>query len=487
MSIFRVPICVSFLYDCKDDAGEFFTGAGTMNYIISIVCLYLLRLAGQKINKKKIFQKIFLPPSITSGLLGLLIIQVTGRFLPSALTRGWEEFPVHLINIVFAGLFMSFSLPSLAPRNIWKYCGPQLVYGQIVAWGQYCIAIFVSWVVLAPSFNTPPHLGIIIPLGFEGGHGTTAALKSTFETLNWAKGADYSFAAATFGILSALVTGMFLINWAVRQGYTAVIKRTEDVVAVKNQLSQDAGGDACSGGAPVGCNAFGAYLLHLLLIALAILIGFAVKHGFMLLESFIFVLSEKQLFRIIPLAPFSIFGAILLCYLLKFYLPKIPVEPRKMQRVSCLALDYLIISAIVTLNVKNIAEGFIPFLCLVLVTVFWNVFCVLWLARRILPDAWFERAIVQLGQSMGVTSTGLLLLRVVDPKMETKAISAFGYKQLIHEPLMGGGLWPFVAIPLVIIHGPTIVFIISLMAIVIWLCVWWISFPKEAVRETQLP
>ena len=37
-------------------------------------------------------------------------------------------------------------------------------------------------------------------------------------------------------------------------------------------------------------------------------------------------------------------------------------------------------------------------------------------ARRLLPDDWFERAIAEMGQSMGVTATGLLLLRVVDPE-----------------------------------------------------------------------
>jgi len=30
-------------------------------------------------------------------------------------------------------------------------------------------------------------------------------------------------------------------------------------------------------------------------------------------------------------------------------------------------------------------------------------------------DAWFERSIVEMGQSLGITATGLLLLRFVDP------------------------------------------------------------------------
>lgn len=70
-----------------------------------------------------------------------------------------------------------------------------------------------------------------------------------------------------------------------------------------------------------------------------------------------------------------------------------------------------------------------------------------------------------MGQSMGVTSTGenqqrglasdairrhvlgLLLLRMVDPDNVTPALTAFSYKQLLHEPIVGGGLWTASVLP----------------------------------------
>ncbi len=39
----------------------------------------------------------------------------------------------------------------------------------------------------------------------------------------------------------------------------------------------------------------------------------------------------------------------------------------------------------------------------------------------------------------GVTALGLLLLRVADPQFETEAAESFGFKQIVYEPLMGGG------------------------------------------------
>ena len=93
------------------------------------------------------------------------------------------------------------------------------------------------------------------------------------------------------------------------------------------------------------------------------------------------------------------------------------------------------------------------------------------LARRLLPDAWFERPIAEMGQSMGVTATGLVLLRSVDPDNKTPALDAFGAKQLLHEPFMGGGLWTSAAIPLLALYGPWPIFRIACGAVATWLIV----------------
>ena len=148
-----------------------------------------------------------------------------------------------------------------------------------------------------------------------------------------------------------------------------------------------------------------------------------------------------------------------------------PIDHSLMQRLAGTALDFLVVAAISTIRVDIIAGGIIPFLVIVCGGIIWNIFCVLFLARRVLPNVWFERAIAEMGQSMGVTATGLLLLRAVDPESKTDATSAFGYKQLLHEPIMGGGLWTSIAIPLVILQGGWTVLGISTTVILFWLVV----------------
>src|SRR5699024_2040400 len=70
------------------------------------------------------------------------------------------------------------------------------------------------------------------------------------------------------------------------------------------------------------------------------------------------------------------------------------------------------------------------------------------LAPHIRPNFWVERRIGRFGQSLGVTATGLVLMRVVDAEAKTPAYPAFGYKQLVFEPFFGGGLVTAAAIPL---------------------------------------
>jgi ESS family glutamate:Na+ symporter len=77
----------------------------------------------------------------------------------------------------------------------------------------------------------------------------------------------------------------------------------------------------------------------------------------------------------------------------------------------------------------------------------------------------------EFGQGLGVTATGLMLLRTVDPESKTVAAASFGYKQLIHEPIMGGGLWTAFALTLVFTVGWLKIFIVSCIMFVIWMII----------------
>ena len=200
----------------------------------------------------------------------------------------------------------------------------------------------------------------------------------------------------------------------------------------------------------------------------AICIGIGFKQALILLEGVVPVLAKHHLLSSFPLFPLCMLGGLLIQLFADRFDPNDHIDHGLTLRIQNTALDFLVVAAIATIRLDVIAQGWIPLAILIAAGILWNVFCLLWLARRVFPNAWFERAIAEMGQSMGVTATGLLLLRVVDPDYKTPAAEAFACKQLLHEPFMGGGLWTGMAIPLIATVGPGPVFGIACTAVLIW-------------------
>ena len=150
-----------------------------------------------------------------------------------------------------------------------------------------------------------------------------------------------------------------------------------------------------------------------------------------------------------------------------------------MQRLAGASLDFLVVSAMATIKLSVVMQNWQALLVIIALGLLLSVGMVMFVAPRLFPDAWFECAIADFGQSLGVTATGLLLLRTADPDGKTCAKEAFGYKQLIHEPIMGGGLWTAMALTLLFQLGWQKMLYISVTALVIWIIVAFIFVRKN--------
>ena len=124
------------------------------------------------------------------------------------------------------------------------------------------------------------------------------------------------------------------------------------------------------------------------------------------------------------------------------------VDRPTMERISGTALDFLIVAAVASVNVAQLAKEIVPFLLLMVAGLVADVLCVLYLAPLMNPTYWFENGIACFGQDTGVIAAGLMLLRMVDPEGVTGVPRAFGYKQPVHAALMGGGIATAAFIPL---------------------------------------
>jgi len=418
-------------------------------------------------RRLQFLQRLYLPASVIAGLLGLMIFQAfsgIGHPVPETVSYGWSRLPGLLINVVFACLFLGRSLPPVS--QVWKSAGRQLAYGQIVAWGQYAVGCALVVLMIKPLFGLPDIFAGIMPVGFEGGHGTAGGMGPVFDQLGFPEMKDFALASATGGIMGAIIVGMGLVNWAVRKGYVEKktnpgmdIEELRGIIPVTRRPS--------AGKLTVSSDVIESLTLHLVFVGMAILLGWLIKEGLLLLAGSLHGQGAK-IFASFPLFPLCMLGGVIVQWLADRFDPHEHMDEGLMLRIQNCALDFLVVAAIATIRLDVVAKGWLPLVILIAAGIGWNVLCLTVFARRAFKDAWFERGIAEMGQSMGVTATGLLLLRVVDPDYETEAAEAFAAKQLLHEPFMGGGLWTGAAIPLLAVWGGWPILGIALGAIALW-------------------
>ena len=454
--------------------------------MLSFVGLCLLLGFGHLLRMKiRLLQRLYLPSCVIAGLLGLAVLQIsqaTGHPLGAEWTLGWSKLPGILINVVFACLFLGVRLPKF--RSLARRAGPQLAYGQVVAWGQYVVGIGLFMLVVSRFWpELPAMFGAIVPVGFEGGHGTAGGLETTFDKLGWSAGKDFGLASATVGIVSAIIVGMALVNWAARRGYTVRKQSPADIPEDDSFGVIPVDQRPPAGRLTVRSDAVEAFSLHLVVVGVAVGIGYLLHAGLVALAGAIGNETFIKIATSFPKFPLCMIGGLIVQICEDNFDRHQLIDLGLTRRIQNTSLDFLVVAAVATIRLTALAEGWVPFVMICAAGILWNVLCLLVLARWMLPNAWFERSIAEMGQSMGVTATGLVLLRVVDPDAKTPAMDAFGSKQLLHEPFMGGGLWTSAAIPLLAAWGARPVFVIACGAVAAWLVI--VTGVKLATRGSR--
>ncbi len=419
-----------------------------------------LILAGKAIRRRvRVLQNLFLPSSIVGGALGLLLgPQVFGRFFeeparfhdglwPTAIQEAWSAMPGLLISAVFAALFLGKTIPS--PRKIWRQAGPMVAHGQTLAWGQYVVGLTLALFLLTPLFGISPMSGALIEIGFEGGHGTAAGLGDTFRSLGFEDGADLALGLATVGVVMGVLLGTALINWAVWRGHIpppgelGSVEEKESLSEHENREPEETGGVKRD-------QAIEPLSVHLGFIALAIGIGWLLLEGLVRMEAaWLVPLGWPELLVHIPLFPLAMIGGVFVQIAADRFGFSALIDRHLINRISGAALDVLIVAALATLSLEAIGTHAWAFGLLALGGILWNLFGYLVLARWMFPEKWAVNGLANFGQGMGMTVIGLLLVRMSDPKGQTGAMEAFGYKQLLFEPVVGGGLFTAASLPLI--------------------------------------
>ncbi len=430
-------------------------------------------------------RRIFLPGSIVAGFVALALgPQVLGSVaravggdgaplsdgvFPTFVLDSWRAIPGLLINVVFAALFLGKPIPGI--RDIWLRAGPQVVFGQTLAWGQYVVGLLLAVLVLTPFFGMHPVAGALIEIGFEGGHGTAAGMAAAFEQAGFPQGRDLALALATVGIVSGVLLGTVMVNWAIRRGRSSVAQAGEPHPAsltISEQQVEITRIDELEleSQKRMQVSPTDPLTWHLGIVGLAIAIGWVILEGLRRIEA---ATWGGDLFTFVPLFPLAMIGGVIIQLVFDRTGWSRYVSQSFMERISGSALDFVIVAALATLSLQAIGANLAPFVLLAVTGIAWAVVALLVIAPRVMPFNWFERGIGDFGQSLGVTVTGLLLMRMADPDNRSGALESFGYKQLLFEPIVGGGLFTGMSVGLIMQYGPVAVLALCVAITTAWL------------------
>lgn len=354
--------------------------------------------------------------------MGILILLVFTLF-PAEKSGGFflhlKSLPPEFIALVFACLFLQKSDQTQKTRRSFTDVLAQTALVWISVMGQVLIGLVGTILVFKPYFNEPMAFTSVLETGFAGGHGTAVAMGPILVQNGIAAGLEYGLFSATVGLICGIVGGVWLIHHQHR--HIAKDRKEED----DGSISVD----------------FTALMVSLMLIAAAYGLGVLFKGAFEKELLPRLVEAEKLRGFSLPLFAYTLVGG----YSVKLFCQLTGMESLIHNSLVLLLadvfLEILIFAGIAIIDVRLLGQSLVPLMSVFVLGFSWNVFCHFYVRPRVLPVAYsFEIGLINFGMLNGTAATGLMLLKMVDPKFKTPAARVFAESSAITQPFIAGGL-----------------------------------------------
>lgn len=415
-------------------------------------------------NRLKVLQALLLPAPITAGLLGLILGQEVLGVIH------WSDqvgtYTTLLIAVVFASMAYSMNLGgsvASGARNMWGYSTAMFM-------GQWGIFILLGLYFFAPFFGTEPWFGMMLPVGFVGGFGTAAAVGSALEDIGIAEASSIGFTSATVGTLVAIVGGVIVANWGIRKGKATELRGTlpEDLrtgyIAAESERPS-------IGRATTNPSSIEPLALHAGFILITVLIAYTVNTWIKSMWSNVSIPLFAMAFVI---------GLIGRGLLVAFKRPNY-LDRETISTVSGAATDFMIAFGIASIVPAALA-GY--WQALLIMFVLGTVFCavwMLWAGPLFFGENWLERGIFGWGWATAAVATGIALLKMVDPKLESGTLNEYGVAYVGFAPFEIGMT---ILAPIAIIAGFTtafgwVSFLIAVAVVVVAFALKWVPAKKH--------
>lgn len=387
---------------------------------VDIGIISLLLLVGKWMRVKiKWVQKFFIPPSLLAGFIGLSLGPYGFDLLPISNQTGTYA------GILIAFIFGALPLTSQKAKGNSAEIGSMWVYSQAGLLFQWALGGLLGLLVLNQIWPLSPGFGITMPSGYCGGHGTAAAIGQAFEQLGFDEILTLAMTAATTGIVASVILGLVFVKWGSKKKYTTYLADYNDLPSelrtglLPTDKRESMGESTCSS---ISIDS----LTFNLAIVCAIALG---GYGISKLAAHFMPGFE------LPVFSCAFVAGILIKKALDRTRASESICPQTVGHISGAMTDFLVAFGIASIKVSVVIEYIVPLAILLLSGLAATLFYVFFMARKLMKECWFEKALFTWGWFTGTMAMGIALLRVVDPKMKSRCLDNYALAYLFIAPV----------------------------------------------------
>ncbi|MCK5740207.1 sodium:glutamate symporter [bacterium] len=395
---------------------------------INLGVLSMALLVGTLLRAKfKFFQKYLIPNALTAGFL---VLPFYNFILPKVGLDSIQlgEITYHLLGLSFVALGLR---PSPKKQNTHKPAVFATVIGvlsQIIF--QAFLGLGLTFILMATIFpDLFPTFGFMLPLGFAEGPGQAYSIGEAWKIYGVENAGNIGLTFAALGFVICCFFGIFLINHGLRKGWVS----EEELQHMRHEESQS--GVLPRGSSPVpnsyattAPDAIDSFSLHLALVFMTYFFAWLTLKGITALLGMLGPVGHELAANLWGLNfVWSVALGLLVRWLMKISKTDHVIDSSTITRVSGVCVDLMVTSAIAAISLTVVSQYWLPILVIAGIGSVTTFYGTIWFCSRLFSDHRFLRTLFIFGVSTGTISTGLALLRAVDPEFESPVAIDYTY------------------------------------------------------------
>ncbi len=388
-------------------------------YIIQFGIIALLLLFSNFLRRKVPFiRKSLMPTAVLAGFI-LLVLRTAGVLNMNLATM--EAVTYHCLALGF--IAMSLRVPDKDGGSgslVGAKSGALIVSTYLV---QAIIGLVIS---LALAYTIMPDFfkaaGILLPMAYGQGPGQANNVGGTYEALGMAGGRSFGLSLAATGYLCACTVGVIYLNIFDRK---QMLKRGSDRSQISGSVTVD--DFQAQNEIPIS-ESVDKFSVQAAMVAVAYLVTYLLCWG---ITSGLAAVSPGLANTVSPLLwgfNFIVGSVVAMGFRTALgALKQKGIVHQQYQnnyllsRISGLAFDLMIVTGIASIDIKDLSGMWGPFLLMAAAGGLATFIYLRYMCDRLYPDYSYEGFFSMYGMLTGTLSSGILLLREIDPKLETPA------------------------------------------------------------------